>query len=86
MGGPKDAGFVVGSEAIGRAVGQGEPTDSSGVAWNADRVLIAPSGDLGITFGMIRILKPAANQPAAVPFFTIWRRDSPTGRWRYIAE
>jgi ketosteroid isomerase-like protein len=86
MGGPKDAGFVLGSEAIGRSVGQGEPTDSSAVAWSADRVLIASSGDLGITFGMIRILKPAAGQPAAIPFFTIWRRDTADGVWRYIAE
>jgi ketosteroid isomerase-like protein len=86
MGGPKDAGFVVGAEAIGRAVGQGSPTDRSELAWSADRVLVAPSGDLGITFGMIRILEPKAGQPASIPFFTIWRRDSTTQPWRYIAE
>ena len=86
MGGPKDVGFVLGSEAIGRSVGEGSPTDRSEVVWSADRVLVAPSGDLGITFGMIRILQPKAGQPAAVPFFTIWRRDSPSQPWRYIAE
>jgi ketosteroid isomerase-like protein len=86
MGGPKVSGFVVGAEAIGRDVGAGQPTDSSGVEWSADRVLIASSGDLGITFGSIRIKKPEPGTPAAIPFFTIWRRDSPSEPWRYIAE
>jgi ketosteroid isomerase-like protein len=86
MGGPKDHGFVVGAEAIGRSVGAGTATDSSEVEWNADRVLVASSGDLGITFGMIRLKKPEPNSPKAVPFFTIWRRDSSSGTWRYIAE
>ena len=86
MGGPNDAGFVVGSEAIGRSVGAGSPADSSPVEWNADRVLVASSGDLGITFGMIRIKKPEPNGPKAIPFFTIWRRDNASGVWRYIAE
>jgi hypothetical protein len=86
MGGPKDIGFVLGAEAIGRSVGQGAPTDRSEVEWSADRVLIASSGDLGITFGLIRFHQPRDGQPPAVPFFTIWRRDDPSSRWRYIAE
>ena len=86
MGGPKAVGFVVGAEAIGRAVGEGSPTDRSEVEWSADRVLVASTGDLGITFGMIRFHKPQEGQPAAVPFFTIWRRDDPSQPWRYIAE
>ena len=86
MGGANDAGFVVGSEAIGRSVGAGSPVDSSPVEWNADRVLVASSGDLGITFGTIRIKKPEPNGPKAIPFFTIWRRDTSAGVWRYIAE
>lgn len=86
MGGPKATGFVVGSEAIGRSVGEGSPTDRSEVEWSADRVLVASSGDLGITFGRIRLHKPDPGSPGAVPFFTIWRRDSASGVWRYIAE
>lgn len=86
MGGPQEAGFVMGAEAIGRSVGAGSPTDRSDVEWSADRVLVASSGDLGVTFGMIRVLKPQPGQPAAFPFFTIWRRDSATGAWKYIAE
>ena len=86
MGGPKDAAFVVGAEAIGRSVGAGSAPGQSEVEWNADRVLVASSGDLGITFGMIRIKKPEPNGPRAIPFFTIWRRDNSSGTWRYIAE
>jgi len=86
MGGPNDASFVVGAEAIGRTVGEGTPTDRSEVEWSADRVLVASSGDLGITFGMIRVLKPEQGKPSAFPFFTIWRRDSSTSTWSYIAE
>ena len=86
LGGPQDIGFVVGAEAIGRSVGEGAPTDRSEVEWSADRVLIASSGDLGITFGMIRFHTPREGQPPAVPFFTIWRRDDLSSPWRYIAE
>lgn len=85
MGGPKDIEFVVGSANIGRSVGEGTPTDSSPVVWAADhKVLVASSGDLGITFGFIRSTT-ATDQPPT-PFFTIWRRASSTDPWRYIAE
>jgi ketosteroid isomerase-like protein len=87
MGGPQDAGFVVGSEAIGRSVSAGAPPDSSPVSWGPDRVLVASSGDFGITFGMIR---PNAadekGQSQPIPFFTIWRRAGVTDPWRYVAE
>ena len=85
MGGPTSPGFVVGSEAIGRDVAGDGPPAASPVEWNADRVLVASSGDLGITFGMIRFKDPQPGQPAAVPFYTIWRRE-PGQPWRYIAE
>ena len=85
MGGPNSPGFIVGSEAIGRDVAGESAPNSSPVEWNADRVLVASSGDLGITFGMIRFKDPQPAGPAAVPFFTIWRRE-PGQPWRYIAE
>jgi ketosteroid isomerase-like protein len=85
MGGPNSPGFIVGSEAIARDVAGDGPPDTSPVEWNADRVLVASSGDLGITFGMIRIKEPQPGQPKAVPFYTIWRRE-PGQPWRYIAE
>ena len=85
IGGPDSPGFVVGSDAIGEHVGRGSPANASPVEWSADRVLVASSGDLGITFGMIRLKAPQPGQPSAVPFFTIWRRE-PGQPWRYIAE
>ncbi len=87
LGGPNDTMFVVGSAAIGRAVSGGGPSRGSPVSWGPDHVIVASSGDLGVTFGMIRPNAPAsAAQGTDIPFFTIWRRESPTAPWRYVAE
>lgn len=88
MGGPDEAAFVIGADAIGKAIGAGLPVNSSPVSWSADSAIVASSGDFGITFGYIRQNAPAATSPAPapVPFFTIWRREGPTAPWRYIAE
>lgn len=82
MGGPNDTAWVMGAANIGRGIGS--DTTGSPVAWSADRVMVASSGDLGITFGTIRP-NGQAGQPG-VPFFTIWRRLGGRGPWRYIAE
>ena len=86
-GGPNEASFLVGSEAIGSSVGAGSPGGSP-VSWGPDSVLVASSGDLGVTFGMIRSNSPGrdGNYPSPVPFFTVWRRASPNDAWRYVAE
>jgi hypothetical protein len=88
MGGPNDAAFVIGSEAIGKAVGAGQPANGSSVSWSAESVIVASSGDLGVTIGYIRPNAPAGASPAPapIPFFTVWRRASATAPWRYIAE
>ena len=88
MGGQESLSFVVGSEAIGRAVSQGEPaTGGSSVSWGPDRTIVATSGDLGVTIGMIRLNKPDPTRPSAgFAFFTIWRRNSTSEPWRYVAE
>lgn len=87
MGGPQTAAFVVGADAIARAVGAGAPGPGSPVTWASNvAVLVASSGDLGASLGMIRQHQPAAGAPPAVPFITIWRRPSPTAEWRYVAE
>ncbi|HSC30012.1 MAG TPA: serine hydrolase domain-containing protein [Vicinamibacterales bacterium] len=87
-GGPNQAEFVTGSEAIGRVVSEGSPPGGATISWAPDQVIVASSGDLGVTIGMIRPNAPAGDpkQPAGVPFFTIWRRASPADPWRYIAE
>ncbi len=78
--------LLVGAAAIGAAVSGGE-TGPSPVEWSADDALVAPSGDLGITFGTIRPTVPVTgDKPTAIPFFTIWMRDGPDQPWRYVAE
>lgn len=83
MGGPQAAHFVVGAAKIAQSVGGGDMT-ASPVTWGADTAIVASSGDLGVTFGVIRA--PAATEGAGTPFFTVWRRASPSAPWRYIAE
>jgi ketosteroid isomerase-like protein len=56
-------------------------------SWGPDQVIVASSGDLGVTIGIIRLnTPPAAGEPAAFPFFTVWRRPNVNAPWRYIAE
>jgi hypothetical protein len=84
--GPRSGPYVVGAKSIGRMVGEGEPAEGSSVSWGPDEaVIVASSGDLGITFGRIRSNDPASDSPP-FPFFTIWRRASPDAPWRYVAE
>jgi hypothetical protein len=91
LGGPNDVGFVIGAEAISRAVTEGQPYDGRPFNWSSDRVIVASSGDLGVSIGFIRANSPAspaaeATPAASFPFFTIWRRASPTAPWQYVAE
>jgi hypothetical protein len=88
LGGPDSPGFVVGAENISRSVSAGGPAGPAVISWAPDRVIVASSGDLGVTIGWIKPNKPGADgAPAAgFPFFTIWRRASLSDPWRYIAE
>jgi hypothetical protein len=88
MGGAKDPAFVVGAEAIGLIVSDGEPEEPSTLVWAPDRVIVASSGDLGVTIGLIRETAPGPdpNAPTVFPFFTVWQRASPADPWRYVAE
>lgn len=83
MGGPTDADFVRGNAAIAESVGADSKGSPSPVSWSAgEAAIVASSGDLGITFGIIR---PNADASApGFPFFTIWKREN--GAWKYIAE
>ncbi len=88
MGGASSPSFVHGPDAIAELVGRGEPaTGGSPLRWASDRVLVAGSGDLGVSIGTI--LAPPRDPGGAqvrIPFFTIWRRETPASPWRYIAE
>lgn len=85
-----DAGFTEGAAAIAAGFDP-EPEPGKAIDWGPDFGLIAPSGDLGVSFGRIAPkqrpagLAPDAPIPAS-PFFTIWHRDTPEAPWRYIAE
>jgi ketosteroid isomerase-like protein len=87
MGPPTGSQFVVGAAAIGRIVGGGGPPTGSPFTWAPDQVIVASSGDLGVTIGTLhRNTPPAAGQSATIPFITVWRRASPSDPWRYVAE
>jgi hypothetical protein len=86
MGGPSNAGFVFGPDAIGQAVGGGGPPGGAQITWAPEQTIVAPSGDLGVTIGWISPVTPPESGPRRVPFFTIWRRDSPSQPWRFVAE
>ena len=95
LGGPDTATFTAGNQAIGDAVGSGQPANTSPVNWGPEKTVIAASGDFGVTIGYIVRNKPGADPstssgpggktPPGQPFFTIWRRDA-AGAWRYVAE
>jgi hypothetical protein len=88
LGGPDTATWLIGNAAIGAGVGGERPTEGSPVSWGPEKTIIAASGDFGVTIGYIVPNKPdpGSKGPARFAFFTIWRRDSPTAPWKYIAE
>ena len=88
LGGPTAVEFVVGATAIGNSMDDGSPPSPSPVSWDAGKaVLVASSGDLGVTFGIIRTNQPdASGKHGEYAFFTVWRRPTTADRWLYIAE
>jgi ketosteroid isomerase-like protein len=86
LGRPDDVTVVTGSDNIGRMVGESYAPGVSPVSWAPERVIVASSGDLGVTIGWITPNSPDANRPPRNPFFTIWRRANGNAPWRYIAE
>ena len=87
MAGPASVSFIVGAEAIGKSMEDGNPPGPSPVSWGADKVLVASSGDLGVTFGVIRTNAPdAEGKHGPFAFFTVWRRPTTADRWLYVAE
>ena len=89
LGGPDIATWLVGNVQVGAGVGGERPQVGSPVSWGPDvRTIVAASGDFGVTIGHIVQNKPGPDGkiPPGRPFFTIWKRDSPAGKWLYIAE
>ncbi|MFD1610489.1 hypothetical protein ACFSCW_01585 [Sphingomonas tabacisoli] len=77
-------GITIGARAIGEGVGPAEPVSS--VTWAADEVMVAPSGDMGLSYGLLHVNNPKPDGPRTIPFFTIWARPAPGDPWRYVAE
>jgi hypothetical protein len=88
-GGSAHVHFVRGPDAIAKSVGAGVSSNTV-ISWAPTDVIVASTGDLGVTIGTIRVTSPATPDKAAetreVPFFTIWKRASPSDVWRYVAE
>lgn len=83
MGGPDSPDFLYGPEAIGAGVGAGESGPST-LTWGPDTVLVASSGDLGVTIGHI-LPRPEPGQPQRrIPFFTVWKKVGTA--WKFVAE
>jgi len=80
VGGGPGADFLYGPEAIGAGVGAGQDGPST-LTWGPDTVLVASSGDLGVTIGYI--VAPE-NPPRRIPFFTVWKKVD--GVWKFVAE
>lgn len=87
LGGPDNADVVLGADAIAKVVAAGSAPGTSPVTWAPDEVIVAGSGDLGVTIGF---LQPNADGPDGnrkpIPFITIWRRPDTASPWRYVAE
>lgn len=87
LGGPDDAHVVLGADKIAEAVSAGSAPNTSPVTWAPDEVIVASSGDLGITVGFLQPNGAAADgSRKPIPFFTIWRRPDTAAPWRYVAE
>lgn len=83
-----DAAFLSGPEDISRSVGGNTPSATSPVSWRSDKVLVASSGDLGVSIGVIwrNAPPPQGEISLRFAFFTVWRRATPNDPWRYVAE
>lgn len=81
-GGPNDPEFLRGPLAISKSVAAGITGDAT-ISWAPTEVIVASTGDLGVSIGTIRI---TAGETREVPFFTIWKRAFPGDPWRYVAE
>jgi hypothetical protein len=71
------------------AAGPDDPNRPA-IVWSSDTVLVASTGDLGVSIGRIRVTPRATGDSVPATriqhFFTIWKRQSPADPWRYVAE
>jgi len=85
VGGPTDAQFRRGPQDIGAGVSAAGEPPLGALTWAPDKVHVANSGDLGITFGYITIAA-AGNPSRKVSYLAVWKRDSVAGKWKLAVE
>ena len=82
--------WVQGPASIAEGVSAGLPaTGGPTLTWESSEVIVAATGDLGVSIGYITISTPVPGETPRVrqqPFFTIWKRATPADPWRYVAE
>jgi hypothetical protein len=83
-GGSAHTEFVRGPQAIAASVSAGLAPNTK-VEWSPTQVIVASTGDLGVSIGTIRMTL-AGGATSEVPFFTVWKRAWPSEPWRYVAE
>jgi len=85
MGGPNHADFVYGPDSISAVASAGEEGPSK-LTWGPDKVIVASSGDLGVSIGHIAVPGEPGAPVRQVPFFTVWRKAGPGEPWKFVAE
>lgn len=87
VGSATDADFRRGPADIGAGISAGGEPPLGTLTWKPDRVHVAKSGDLGITYGYISIAAPAPGGPARrVSYLTVWKRNAVTDPWKLAIE
>lgn len=82
------AEWAVGVKQIAEQIGTAGPSGPRpAITWSSSQVIVAPSGDFGVSIGyIVRAGTPVTAEAPGQPFFTVWRRGSVRDPWRYIAE
>lgn len=86
VGAPTDAEFRRGPKDIGAGIAAGGEPPLGALVWAPEKVHVANSGDLGITFGYITIKAPDGSAPRKVSYLTVWKRNGPADKWKLAVE
>ena len=53
------------------------------LSWKPEKAIIAPSGDLGYTYGIWTFIAPGDTSQGT--YLTVWKKNA-AGQWKYIAD
>ncbi|MGV3708068.1 MAG: hypothetical protein ACO1Q7_04445 [Gemmatimonas sp.] len=80
-----DADFRRGPKDIGAGISAGGDPPLGSISWAPDKVHVAKSGDIGITYGVITLTQPNA-AARRVAYLTVWKRSAPDKKWQLAVE